>query len=605
MANNGLLVGDENLTAQPKMHFVETYTVARDALKAFYGFRLRGGSECRINTFDYDTSELSELTNDHGVLVLNGADIVASSALNFIHYNSIHSQNVVTMFNGTDHKATISLPVAIQSRWAGFITTQPTWEFKGASVNLGVLSAETRTLAVDVDYNSTTDYVMKFTDDSTNITSSRGVKDSDLTTALGNYQNIDTILADLPNDSFGADGADTGGLDCLGLPLIPAFLEFTGNIEIAELDTLVVTVNFTKALTHALSYDWDAVGSGVSPATAGVDFSPSSGTESVAIGATSHSFNISILDDGVSGEGDETFEITLSGFTGTNFIVPSPNPTREITITLNPVTDYFNDYGRFVTSTGTVEATVFDAAGHSALGFSGGKIHKTTGTTLDPNGFKWNGIHGTTGTPFDSGSLTWDRKSAATLNSEGWTAVTGSPTLSATNGRYYTTATSISTASYIGAETIVRGNISSIGSGGGTDTYSMLAGSSVWGDISSTAADINCYTSLDPAATRGVGATVIGDVSGFVGDFSDYISTTIPTSYSQGAILFGNLNGPDPTLAAADPDIWDYGQIFGNVPNGVDVLCTNANIYGCAGVVLRQNPSFCPGTSHVTQIGGC
>ena len=67
MANNGLLVGDENLTAQPKMQFVETYTVARDALKAFYGFRLRGGSECRINTFDYDTSELSELTNDHGV----------------------------------------------------------------------------------------------------------------------------------------------------------------------------------------------------------------------------------------------------------------------------------------------------------------------------------------------------------------------------------------------------------------------------------------------------------------------------------------------------------------------------------------------------------
>jgi len=604
MANNGLLVGDEDLTAQPKMHFVERATVANDPYKLFYGFRLRGGTECRINTFDYDTSDFSKLTNNHGVLVLNGADIVASSALNFIHYDSVHSQNVVAMFNATDHKATIPIPLAIRDRWAGFIAVQPIWKMKGGSVNLGVLSQETRTLTVDVDYKSTSDYTMKFIDTSTNFTANRGVKDSDITAAMTNYQNIGTILADLPNDGFGADGADLSGLDCLGLPLIPSFLEFTGNIEVAELDTLGVTVNFTKALTNSLSFNWSATGSGTNPATAGTDFSPSSGSESVAIGATSHSFNISILDDGVSGEGDETFEITLSNFVGTNFVAPSPNPTREITITLNPVTDYFNDYGRFVTSTGTIEATAFDPTGHSALGFSGGKIHKTTGTTLDPNGFKWNGIHGTTGTPFDSGSLTWDRKSVATLNSEGWTAVTGSVNMSGTNGRYYTTSTSISSSSYIGAETIVRGNISSIGLGGGSDTYSMLAGSAVWGNISSTSADINCYTSSDPAATRGVGATVIGDVSGFSGDFSDYIGSTIPTNYSQGALLFGDLNGPNPS-STGDPDIWDYGQIFGNVPNGVDVLCTGANIYGCAGVVLRQNPSFCPGTSHVTQIGGC
>ena len=604
MRHNGLLVEEEDLTAQPKMHYVEVYSLSRIPYRSFLGFRLRGGTRCRINTFDYDTSDFSELTNDHGILVLNGSDIVASSALNFIHYDSIHSQNAVSMFNATDHKITISIPSGIQDRWAGFITTQPIWVMKGASVNNGVLSAETRTLSVDLNYNSYSNYVMEFVDSSTNLTANRGVPDSDVVAAMTNYQNIDTILASLPNDGFDEDGADVGGYDCLGLPLIPGFLSFTGSIEISELDTLVVTVNFTKALTNSLSFDWDAAGSGTSPATAGVDFSPSSGTENVSAGETQHSFNVSILNDGVSGEGDETFEIELSNFTSSSFASPASNPTREITITPNPTSDYFNDYGRYVTSTGTVEATVFDTAGHSALGFSGGKIHKTTGTTLDPNGFKWNGIHGTTGTPFDSGNLTWDRKSASTLNSEGWTAVSGATTLSATNGRYYTTSTSIATTSYIGAEAIVRGNISTIGSGGSSDTYSMLAGSAVWGDIGNTSADINCYTSSDPSATRGVGATVIGDVSNFSGDFSDYIGSTIPSSHSNGAILFGNLNGPNPS-SGGDPDIWDYGQIFGNVPNGVDVLCTNANIYGCAGQVLRQNPSFCPGTSHVTQIGGC
>ena len=603
----GIYENGVDLQSAPKMHFVVKQTVANSSSTMFIGLRQRGGVNCGLTTLDFDTGDFDELFNDYGTIVLNGSDIEACSALNFIHYHSTITQNARALFDAPDHTVTFTIPAEIRDRFAMFSPRHLQAVFQGSSINGGVLSSETRRLTILLEYVSSSQVNLTYRDTSNNLSGNRGVPDSSVQAFLDTASDIEIIFADLPNDIIDENGTDSTGFDCNGQPVTPTFLRYAGAVEYAEPDTAEITVEFSRILSNSLTFDWSAAGSGTTPATAGIDFAPSSGSESVAAGALSHTFNISILDSEAGIEPDETFTVTTSNYTGTNFINPATSPTVEITITPDPLGDYFNDYGRWTTSTGTIEATLFDHNGHNFSGFGERRMHRDTGTSVDPNGFKWNGIHGTTNTPFDSIGLTWDRKTAAQLNTAGWTAVSGTVDLSGTNGRYYTTSTGVVSSSYIGAETIIRGNLTSIGLGTTSgDSYSILAGATVYGDIGSTDSDINCYTTLDPAATREVGSTVFGNISNFSGDYSDYIGGNIPNSYSQGACLMGDLNGPDPSESAADPDVWDYAQIWGDVPNGFDVICTGSRIYGCVGKVLRQNPSFCPAPlSYVQQIGGC
>jgi large repetitive protein len=84
------------------------------------------------------------------------------------------------------------------------------------------------------------------------------------------------------------------------------------NVSVTEGDTATVTATFTASLSvvsaNAVTFDWaTAVGS----ATQGVDYVASSGSRTIAAGATAATVGITVNGD-ILDEADETFDITLS-----------------------------------------------------------------------------------------------------------------------------------------------------------------------------------------------------------------------------------------------------------------------------------------------------
>jgi len=590
-----------SLTTQPKMHFLVEQTPTNAIDSIFTGRVLRGGVERKLTTLDLTTSDFDKMTNTFGILILKGSNIVAGSVYNFANYNSHIDINLKTLWNSAGHSIVYSIPVGIQGSAAFFFPLLDSWSFTGYGLNSGNIVQETRNVAFTLEYINSSSFRAKLVDTSNN-PSSNGVVDSNVEKVFESAPNLRIVLSGLPNDSFDENGLDSNGLDINGFPITPAFNIIEAQTVIAEGYSLPVKVLFTRPLTNSLSFNWSASGSGASQAIAGIDFSPASGTINSSVGDTSAEFFISILSDADTTE--DEFTITLSSFSGTNFTSPSPNPTKAITITAAANTNHFNDFGRWVTSNGAVENTVFNDSGFSLLGFNSSKINNTTGTTSDSNGFLWNGLHNTTGTPFDSSGLTWDRKTSAQLVTAGYTAINGSVgshNLSAHGGRWFnTSSTGITSSTIIGSEGIIRGNIASVPSGfyAGED-LSMLAGTAVFGNISSTSDSINGWNSSEHSGTRGAGCTIFGDINSIGNDFSDYIGATSSANLTQGAILFGNMP------QSSSFDIWEYGQVWGNIPNSTIRVCVGVRVNGC--VKARSTPSFCSGSPapYIQQTGGC
>jgi hypothetical protein len=590
-----------SLTTQPKMHFLVEQTPANAIDSIFTGRVLRGGVERKLTTLDFTTSDLDKMTNTFGIIILNGSDIVAGSVYNFAHYDSHIDIDLKTLWNSPGHSIVYSIPAGIQGTAAFFFPLLDSWSFSGYGQNSGSIVQETRTVAFTIEYVDSVSFRAKLVDTSNN-PASNGVVDSNVEKVFESAPDIRIILSGLPNDAYDENGLDSDGLDINGFPLIPTFNVIEAQDVIAEGYSLSVKVLFTRPLTSSLSFNWSASGSGSSPAVGGTDFSPTSGVVNSSAGDTSAEFSISILSDADTTE--DEFTITLSSFSGTNFTSPSPNPTKVITITAAANTNHFNDFGRWVTSNGSVESTVFDDNGFSLLGFNSSKINNSTGTSLDSNGFLWSGIHSSTGTPFDSSGLTWDRKTSAQLVSEGYTAInggSGSHNLSAHGGRWFNTSSSgIVSSTIIGSEGIIRGNIASVPLGyyAGED-LSMLGGTTVFGNISSTSDSINGWNSSEHSGTRGAGCTIFGDIGSIGNDFSDYIGSTPPANLTQGAILFGNMT------QASTFDIWEYGQVWGNIPSSTIRVCVGVRVNGC--VNSWSTPSFCSGSPapYIQQTGGC
>jgi hypothetical protein len=590
-----------DLTAQPRMHFLVEQTSSNEIDSIFTGRVLRGGVERKLTTLDFDTSDLDKMSNTFGIIILNGSDIVAGSVYNFANYNSHIDIDLKVLWNSPSHSIVYNIPAEIQGTAAYFYPLLDDWNFSGYGENSGVITQENRSVEFKLEYVSSSTFRARLVDTSDN-SSSNGVVDSNIEKVMESAANLRIVLAGLPNDSFDEDGLDSDGLDINGFPLTPTFNEINAQDVIAEGYSLLVKVLFTRPLTASLSFSWSASGSGSSPAVGGTDFSPTSNTVSASAGDTSAEFSIAILSD--SDTSEDEFTITLSSFSGNNFTSPSSNPTKVITITAAGNTNHFNEFGRWVTSNGSVEDTVFDDNGFSVMGFNDSKINNSTGTTLDANGFLWNGIHNTTGTPFDSSGLTWDRKTATQLVSDGYTSINGSSgshNLSAHGGRWFnTSSTGITSSTIIGSEGIIRGNIASVPLGyyAGED-LSMLAGTTVFGTINSTNDSINGWNSSEHSGTRGAGCTIFGDINSIGNDFSDFIGSSPPTNLTRGAILFGNMP------QSSTFDIWEYGQVWGNIPNSTIRICKGVKVYGC--VNSWSTLSFCTGSPspYVQQTGGC
>lgn len=155
----------------------------------------------------------------------------------------------------------------------------------------------------------------------------------------------------------------------------PGQLQFSTTAYSADENSGIVTINVSRTggSTGAVTIDY---ASSDGSATAGQDYSATSGTLSFADGETSRSFDVALLDDTVY-EGDETVTLALSNVTG-GALMGSPD---------NAVLTILEDETQIIDNDGDGYASDVDCNDNDASVHPGATEIKNDGIDQDCNGY--------------------------------------------------------------------------------------------------------------------------------------------------------------------------------------------------------------------------
>ncbi len=134
-----------------------------------------------------------------------------------------------------------------------------------------------------------------------------------------------SVLTDDPSEPGGADPTVTPIL----LPPTININDGTAAEPASGSANMTFTVSLSHAFTHAVSVNYTTASGGANPATAGADYTTTSGTVTFAVGETVQTVNVPVLADINAGEGDEHFLVNLS--VPTNGVIGDGSATGTIT----------------------------------------------------------------------------------------------------------------------------------------------------------------------------------------------------------------------------------------------------------------------------------
>ncbi|HEX6625418.1 MAG TPA: Calx-beta domain-containing protein, partial [Pyrinomonadaceae bacterium] len=139
--------------------------------------------------------------------------------------------------------------------------------------------------------------------------------------------NFTSVLTDDPSEPGGADPTVT--------PILTPPTISVNDATVAEPATGSTDMLFTVTLSHtypqAVTVDYETATGGANPATAGTDYTPTSGpvTVTFAAGETVQTVSVPVLADGTAAEGDEHFLVNLSA--PVNGVIDDGTATGTIT----------------------------------------------------------------------------------------------------------------------------------------------------------------------------------------------------------------------------------------------------------------------------------